>query len=120
MSKILKEFLENKTTLKQLKKQYGENLYNCEIKNPEKVYAKNVIFLIEQYICGKTSTKELLDWVNVVWFTDLFEYNLAEEDAIASVMSALETLDEDDKSFSSEDFLEMIKALSDNKMYKNY
>ena len=108
-----------KINLKQLKKQYGNNLYNAEIETPEKVYANNVISSIEKYISNKITQQELLDWVNVVWFTDLYEYNSPEEESIASVMSSLETIDEDDAEFTDEDFLKMITALSDNNVYVN-
>ena len=46
-----------------------------------------------------------MDWVNVVWFTDLFEYNSLEEESIASVVSLLETLDEDDAQFSNKELM---------------
>jgi hypothetical protein len=63
------------------------------------------------------SLQELIDWVNVVWFTDLFEYNTSEEESISSVMSSLETLDEDDVQFANKEFEDMIKCLHKNEIY---
>ena len=117
MRAILTDFLKTKINLKQLKEQIGNDLYNVVIKTPQKVYASDLIFLINQYVAGKISLQEIVDWVNVVWFTDLFEYNASEEESIASVISLLETLDEDDIQFSDKDFIDMIECLSNNKVY---
>lgn len=118
MCTILNDFLKNKINLNQLKKELGNDLYNVSIKTPKKVCAKDLIFLINQYVYNKISLQEMIDWVNVVWFTDLFEYNEAEEESIASVISLLETLDEDDIQFSNKDFMDMVECLSDNRVYK--
>lgn len=119
MNIILNDFLKMKINLKQLKEKLGNDLYNLNIKAPEIVYANDVIYLINQYILDKISMQGVIEWVNIVWFTDLFEYNPIEEEAIASVISLLETLDEDDVQFSHIEFTNMIKCLSNNKVYKN-
>ncbi|MBQ4517418.1 MAG: hypothetical protein II997_02405 [Clostridia bacterium] len=117
MYTVLNDFLRLKTNLKQLKERLGNDLYNVAVKTPQKVYASDLIFLINQYISRKITLQEIVDWVNVVWFTDLFEYNIAEEESIASVISLLETLDEDDIQFSDKEFMDMIECLSNNKVY---
>ncbi len=118
MYTILNDFLKAKINLKQLKEELGYDLYNVAINTPQKVYATDLIFFINQYVSGKISLQEIVDWVNVVWFTDLFEYNTAEEESIASVISLLETLDEDDIQFSDKEFMDMIECLSKNKIYE--
>ena len=119
MNAILNDFLKIKINLNQLKKKLGDDLYNVNITTPIKVYAEDLVFLINQYISNKITLQEIVDWVNVVWFTDLFEYNMMEEESIASVVSLLETLDEDDAQFSNKEFMDMIECLSKNKVYKN-
>lgn len=119
MGTILNDFLKMKINLKQLKEELGNDLYNLNIKTTEIVYANDLIFLINQYVSGKISLQEVVDWVNIVWFTDLFEYNPSEEEAIASVISLLETLDEDNAQFSNIEFINMIECLSNNKVYKS-
>jgi hypothetical protein len=119
MCTILNDFLKIKINLNQLKKELGDDLYNVTITTPRKVYAEDLIFLINQYISHKITLQEIVDWVNVVWFTDLFEYNTSEEESIASVISLLETLDEDDVQFSNKEFMDMIECLSNNKVYKS-
>ena len=118
MNAILNDFLKSKINLNQLKEKLWKDLYNVTVKTPQKVYASDLICLIDQYICGKISLQEMVDWVNVVWFTDLFEYNASEEESIASVISLLETLDEDDVQFSDKEFLYMIECLSNNEVYE--
>ena len=118
MCAILNDFLKLRINLNQLKEKLGNDLYNVTVKTPEKVFANDLILLIDQYVCGKISLQEIVDWVNVVWFTDLFEYNTIEEESIASVISVLETLDEDDIQFSNKDFMDMIECLSKNKVYE--
>ena len=65
-----------KINLNQLKKELGDDLYNVNITTSRKVYAEDLIFLINQYISHKITLQEIVDWVNVVWFTDLYEYKL--------------------------------------------
>ena len=56
---------------------------------------------------------ELVDWVNVVWFTELYEYTSKEENAIASVMALLETLDEGVE-FTDKEYIQMVECLEAN------
>ena len=118
MNAILNDFLKIKISLNQLKKELGEDLYNVTITAPRKVYAEDLVFLINQYISRKITLQEMVDWVNVVWFTDLFEYNSLEEESIASVATLLEALDEDDAQLSDKELMNMIECLSNNKVYK--
>lgn len=37
----------------------------------------------------------LVEWVNVVWFTELFVFDDEDADSIVSVPEVLETMDED-------------------------
>ena len=118
MCTILNDFLKAKINLKQLKEKLGSDLYNVAIKTPKKVYANDLILIINQYISGKISLQEIVDWVNVVWFTDLYEYNESEEETIASVLFVLETLDENDADITEEDLKKMIKCLTKNDVYE--
>ncbi len=117
MKAVLSDFLKLKIDLNQLKGKLGEDLYNIKITKPEKVCAKDLIFLINQYTSGKISMQAVVDWVNVVWFTDLYEYNPMEEESIASVMSLLETLDESDVDISDKEFSKMVECLITNTIY---
>lgn len=94
----------------------GEDLYNVAVENPVIVTANNVIDAIVRYTDGDVTKEEFVDWVNVIWFTELFEYAEEEEDSIASVMTLLETLDEAEEGFSKEEFAIMIEALKKNEI----
>ena len=87
----------------------------------EKICAKDVCFVIEQYLSNQISMSTLLDWVNTIWFTELYVYSAAEENTIASVMTILETIDEDGVLISKDDFAHMLECLKGNIPYeKNY
>jgi len=120
MKKVLKDFLKNKINLNQVKSVIGNNLHKVQLEEPITVCSKDVIFLLEQYIKGNSTLHELLDRVNVIWFTDLFTYNEAEEDSIASVMDKLESLDEVGVSLSDGELSRMIECLSENKEYRDF
>lgn len=117
MKMILKQFLNAQINLNQLKKVVGENLHNIKIETPLIVSARDLVFLIRKYLNRELSLQEMVDWANVVWFTDLFEYNEEEEDSISSVVDVLESLDEEMVYYSEEDFLEMIDCLLENREY---
>ena len=105
---LLLDFLDFKKTKTDLVQFYGEDLLNASGPTLQ-VSAKDVISAIDKYLCGDISKKQLVDWVNVLWFTDLFEYSDCEADSIASVMTVLESLDEADVSLSEHDYLKMIE-----------
>ena len=117
MKTLLNNFLKNKTDINELKKVFGSNLYNANIATPEIVYSKDVIFIIEQYVSGKMTLQQITDWVNVMWFSELFDYNDQEEESIASVISVLETLDEEGVHFSNDEFEKMMQCLSNNEVF---
>lgn len=113
---ILISFLEFKSTKQDLKNILGDDLFNVKIK-PAIVDSQHVIYAIENFVGGKIEISQLMDWVNIVWFTDLYEYNSKQSDSISSVMSVLETLDEPDVNVSDNDFKLMIECLKKNQNY---
>lgn len=116
MKKALLAFKKNEIGIVQLKEALGNDLYNVQNCKPETVYAKDVIFLIEKFLSKEIPLEAVLDWVNVIWFTDLYRYDSSEEESIASVMTFLEMLDEPDVEFSKEDYEKMIVSLSTNQI----
>lgn len=117
MKTLLNNFLKNKADINELKKVFGNNLYNANIASPIILHANDVIFIIEQYVLGKMTLQQITDWVNVMWFTELFEYSDNEEESIASVVSVLETLDEEGVHFSNDEFEKMIQCLTNNEVF---
>ena len=92
----------------------GGGLYNVADVTPEKVSAADVVYAMKQYLAKTVSLSELVAWVNVIWFAELYEYDSKEENAIASVMALLETLDEG-VAFTPEEYAEMIECLEANR-----
>ena len=71
-------------------------------------------FGVCDYFGKSASLSKLVAWVNVIWFTELYEYDSKEENAITSVMALLETLDEG-VAFTPEEYAEMIECLEANR-----
>lgn len=81
----------NTTDLKNLVKKDFSN-------SPEIAISLNIISKnFTNYKKGEISLEKLIDWVNLVWFNDIFVYNHTEEDKISEVLYLLEQLDEPDK-----------------------
>ena len=114
MTDILTRFKKCETGVSELKHQFGDDLHNVLINCPETVNAADVICAIEKFLNNTISQQELADWVNIIWFTDLFAYIENEENAIASAMILFETLDEEDVCFTKDDYLQMIDDLKHN------
>jgi hypothetical protein len=92
----------------------NNNLKVIKISEPIIVYASDVIKLLESYRSGKITADELLDWVNTIWFTDLFDYYDSQSDSIASVMNELEEVDENIDKLSASNIVRYITVLSNN------
>jgi len=114
---LLKAFLHMEVQLDALKTVFGEKLLAAETNHPATVTALDVATAIKKYLSGDVSKQALVDWVNTLWFTDLFTYNDAESDCIASVMSVLETLDEDGVSIAQNEWERMLLCLTTNTEY---
>lgn len=114
---LLKSFLHMDVQLEALKTAFGRNLLQAEADHPATVTAHDAAAAIEKYLSGDISKEMLLDWVNTLWFTDLYAYDDAESDCIASVMSVLETLDEEGVSISPDDWQKMLLCLATNTEY---
>lgn len=117
MKEILLKFknLEIDKTL--LKKEIGDDLYNVDCPKPLVITKEDLCKVIQCYINNDIQLQQLVDWVNVIWFTDLYELLENENDSIMSVLEVLETLDEEETALSIEEFSKMIKALSCNSIY---
>jgi hypothetical protein len=74
----------------------------------------DVVNAIHKYQNGEISMDILLDWVNTLWFTDVFDYDEKYSDSIASVMDLLEELDEDGVFYTDDEYDRMIIALESN------
>jgi len=118
MQQTLVSFKELLIDKKTLQEKLGEDLYNIDCKAPEVVNTADVIATIESYFNHKISKEQLVEWVNVVWFTELFEICETEADSIISVLQVLETLDEEDADISEKELYSMISSLKNNAEYE--
>lgn len=110
------EILEQYRDLK-ITKDKIESLISNEIcDNAVTVSSDHLIRLLTVYKHGKINLNKLIEWVNVVWFSDWFDYNDEQSDSIASVMTELEELDEEgkNKDLTLEKIEKYINALKNN------
>ena len=77
----------------------------------------DVVNAIHLYKNGAISKDALVEWVNVVWFTELFVFDDEDADSIVSVLEVLETMNEDGVVVLEDELSEMITALSSNTEY---
>ncbi len=119
MKETLLKFKNLEINKTQLKQGIGDDLYNVDCSQPIIVNKEDVSKVIQKHLEKKISLEKLVDWVNVIWFTDLFELLETESDSIMSVLEVLETLDEDEATVSVEEFSKMLVALSNNCIYND-
>jgi hypothetical protein len=93
----------------------GGNLYAAKIEEPVIVFNLDVVNMLGAFKNGIITLEQMLDWVNTVWFTELFEYEEEHCDSIASVLNKLEDLDEEGRGLIESDIDDYIYALLNNK-----
>ena len=117
MQEYLKKFRALQISKTELQKAIGEDLYNVECKRACSLKCSHVIDAIQLYRNHTITVNTLVDWVNVVWFTELFVFPDEEADSVVSVLEVLETMDEDDVVISESELDGMITALTSNAEY---
>lgn len=95
----------------------GDDIHNAVVEHPLCIRNIDVINAIELVLSGKKQLDDLIEWVNIVWFTDLFYFLEKETDSIISVLEILETLDEDGVYISDGEMRAMQHALHENTEY---
>ena len=111
----LLRFKELQIFKKDLSDELGGDLLALKVDKPVMIYAKDVINVLNAFRSSTITMAQMLDWVNTVWFTDLFDYEESECDSIASVLDKLEDLDEDGRKLTASDIDDYIAALTKNK-----
>ena len=60
------------------------------------------------------SKSDLLDWVNTVWFSELFEYDEKYCDTIADIMNELEEADEREEVLDDHNINKYLRSLKNS------
>jgi len=113
--KTAEDFKYMRINRKDISELFEGNLMSLSLDEPVMVESFDLINVLKAFKEKKISTEELVDWVNIIWFSDLFDYNDDQADSISSVMSKLEELDENGNVLSTEDVNVYIEALKNNK-----
>lgn len=119
MGKLLDQFRKMEISKADLQAFFGNDLHNADCNKPQKITRFDVVNAIQAMLDGSKSVLDVVEWVNVVWFTDLFTFSDDETDSIVSVLEVLETLDEEGVVVTTDEFNNMISALNENKEYSN-
>ena len=114
VTKSLEMFKNLQISKDELSKVFGGNLLNAKTDNPVVISYRDVIHVLKTFKDGDISLTQLLDWVNTIWFTELYQYDEDHSDSIASVLTLLEELDEADKVLTASDIDKYIEALTNN------
>lgn len=114
LNDILEKYKNFEISKGELLKLVNKDLMTLKVQKPVEICTNDIIALLENYKQGKITNQDLLDWVNTIWFTDLYEYCDSQSDSIASVMNELEEVDEDIEKISSSSIEKYIEALKKN------
>ena len=117
MEKILDQFRRMEISKADLQAFFGNDLHNADCSNPQEINRADVAAAIQALLDGSKTVIDVVEWVNVVWFTDLFAFPDNEADSIVSVFDILETMDEEGVVVTTDELNNMISALSENKEY---
>ena len=115
--KYLSLYRELKISKSELQQAIGEDLHNVECKKAYSIKRSDVVNAIQLLQNGTIPKDALVEWVNVVWFTELYVFDDEDADSIVSVLEVLETMDEDGVVVSEDEFSEMIASLNSNTEY---
>ena len=114
MKKYIDLYRELKISKSELQQAIGEDLHNVKCKKASRIKRSDVVNAIQLLLNGTIDKDTLVEWVNVIWFTELFVFDDKDADSIVSVLEVLETMDEDGVIVSEDEFLKMITALTSN------
>ena len=110
-------YRELKISKSELQQAIGEDLHNVECKKAYRIRRSDVVNAILLLKNDTIDKDTLVEWVNVVWFTELYAFDDEDADSIISVLEVLETMDEDGVIVSEDEFSQMIAALTANTEY---
>lgn len=114
LNNVLEKYKNLEISKGELLKLVNKDLKTLKVQKPIEICTGDVIALLENYKQGKITNQDLLDWVNTIWFTDLYEYCDSQSDSIASVMNELEEVDEEIEKISPSSIEKYIEALRKN------
>ena len=116
-SAIVEKFRKMEISKADLQAFFGNDLHNADCSKPQKITRFDVVNAVQAMLDGSKSVLVVVEWVNVVWFTDLFTFPDDETDSIVSVLGVLETLDEEGVVATTDELKNMVSALRENKEY---
>lgn len=74
----------------------------------------NILKIINYLTTGRISVEEIIEWINVIHFSQLFKAKKEEEKCILSIINELKKLDSDINQISDENLEKYLNALRNN------
>ena len=116
-SDVVNQFRKMEISKADLQAFFGNDLHNADCSKPQKITRFDVVNAVQAMLNGSKAILDVVEWVNVVWFTDLFTFPDVEADSIVSVLEVLETMDEEGVTITEDEFKKMMTALTANVEY---
>lgn len=111
----IEQFKNFRMSREELSNKFDGDLLAAKIENPVIVYNTDVVNALSAFKNDRITLAQLLDWVNTIWFTELFDYDDEYSNSIASVLNKLEDLDEEGRELTQYDMNKYIDALLENR-----
>ena len=118
--RVFEQFRDLKISKQQLVDYLHNDPHKVIIAEPITVNSGHVKNCLSKYLSSEIDKLAMVDWVNIIWFNDAFEFEDEESDSIASVVTVLETMDEEGVVVTDDQIRKMIKCLESNKDYDEY
>ena len=120
MIEALNEYKTLTITQKQLRERLGMKFKGVYLEKDQIVIVDNndLIFALQSVKQGRLSVPDLVEWVNMIWLSDLYDYFNEHSHAMTSVMNSLEELDETGFYLPAEQIDKYIAALEKNEEYQ--
>ncbi len=109
---MCEKFINLQISYKDLINSVPKHYLNSITEQPINITCSHLINLLCAYQNNSISKDELIKWVNVVWFNDVFDYDETCCDCIATILTELEQLDEPTKELDKKiinDYVVMLK-----------
>ena len=116
MTDMLKAFKRAEITKDQLQNYFDVHLFDVSSDKPVYIRNSDLILILDLYRDKNIDLHMLIDWINVTWFTELYECHDDDHYSLGSVSTFLEQLDEDEYegALTPENLERIITALSNN------
>ena len=74
VKEVLNSYKRLEITKSQINEALGDNFQLAADSEPVSVDSQDLIFVLQAVKKGNLSVPDLVDWVNIIWFSELYDY----------------------------------------------